>query len=100
MDHVSIAADLIDRVQAAPPFWLQTHANLQKGNAHRIETEGHPDVMRIADLLTGCFILETLRQGLTLLNLQVFNQRLATDIIVATMPIDRARSGAATGKQG
>ena len=44
--------------------------------------------------LIGCIILGTLRNGLTLLNVQAFCQRLATGIIISVaMLIDKATSG-------
>ena len=47
--------------------------------------------------LFGCIILGALRNGLTLLNIQAFYQRLATGIIILiiiiAMLIDKATSG-------
>ena len=43
--------------------------------------------------LFGCIILGTLRNDLTLLNVQAFYQRLATGIIFVAMLIDKATSG-------
>ena len=51
--------------------------------------------------LIGCIILGTLRNGLTLLNVQAFDQLLATGIIIIiAMLIDKFASGAGDGTQG
>ena len=48
----------------------------------------------IPGTLFGCIILGTLRNGLTLLNVQAFYQLLATGIIIiVAMLIDKATSG-------
>ena len=52
----------------------------------------------IVGTLIGCIILGTLRNGLTLLNVQAFYQLLATGIIIiVAMLIDRATSGKVVG---
>ena len=48
----------------------------------------------IVGTLIGCIILGTLRNGLTLLNVQAFYQLLATGIIIiVAMLIDKATTG-------
>ena len=48
----------------------------------------------IPGTLIGCIILGTLRNGLTLLNVQAFYQLLATGIIIVAILIDKFASGA------
>ena len=88
---------LIGRLGAAEPtlgtLWeLDAIAAAAIGGASLMGGRGS-----IVGTLIGCIILGTLRNGLTLLNVQAFYQLLATGIIIiVAMLIDKA----ATGKQG
>lgn len=88
---------LIGRLGAAEPtlgtLWeLDAIAAAAIGGASLIGGRGS-----ILGTLIGCIILGTLRNGLTLLNVQAFYQLLATGIIIiVAMLIDKATSG----KQG
>jgi ribose transport system permease protein len=94
----SIAAMiLIGRLGAAEP----TLGNLWELDAIAAAAIGGASLSggrgSIFGTLIGCIILGTLRNGLTLLNVQAFYQLLATGlIIIVAMLIDRATSG----KQG
>ena len=88
---------LIGRLGAAEPtlgtLWeLDAIAAAAIGGASLMGGRGS-----IVGTLIGCIILGTLRNGLTLLNVQAFYQLLATGIIIiVAMLIDKA----ASGKQG
>ena len=88
---------LIGRLGAAEPtlgtLWeLDAIAAAAIGGASLMGGRGS-----ILGTLIGCIILGTLRNGLTLLNVQAFYQLLATGIIIiVAMLIDKATSG----KQG
>ncbi len=88
---------LIGRLGAAEP----TLGNLWELDAIAASAIGGASLMggrgSIVGTLIGCIILGTLRNGLTLLNVQAFYQLLATGIIIiVAMLIDKATSG----KQG
>ena len=88
---------LIGRLGAAEPIL----GNLWELDAIAASAIGGASLMggrgSIVGTLIGCIILGTLRNGLTLLNVQAFYQLLATGIIIiVAMLIDKATSG----KQG
>jgi ribose transport system permease protein len=91
---------LIGRLGAAEP----TMGTLWELDAIAASAIGGASLMggrgSIPGTLIGCIILGTLRNGLTLLNVQAFYQLLATGIIIiVAMLIDKFASGAG-GKQG
>lgn len=90
---------LIGRLGAAEP----TMGTLWELDAIAASAIGGASLMggrgSIPGTLIGCIILGTLRNGLTLLNVQAFYQLLATGIIIiVAMLIDRFASGAGGGK--
>lgn len=92
---------LIGRLGAAEP----TMGTLWELDAIAASAIGGASLMggrgSIPGTLIGCIILGTLRNGLTLLNVQAFYQLLATGIIIiVAMLIDKFASGAGGGKQG
>ena len=92
---------LIGRLGAAEPtmgtLWeLDAIAAAAIGGASLMGGRGS-----IPGTLIGCIILGTLRNGLTLMNVQAFYQLLATGIIIiVAMLIDKFASGTNGGKQG
>jgi ribose transport system permease protein len=95
------AVILIGRLGAAEP----TMGTLWELDAIAASAIGGASLMggrgSIPGTLIGCIILGTLRNGLTLLNVQAFYQLLATGIIIiVAMLIDKFASGAGGGKQG
>ena len=92
---------LIGRLGAAEP----TMGTLWELDAIAASAIGGASLMggrgSIPGTLIGCIILGTLRNGLTLLNVQAFYQLLATGIIIiVAMLIDKFASGVGGGKQG
>ena len=92
---------LIGRLGAAEP----TMGTLWELDAIAASAIGGASLMggrgSIPGTLIGCIILGTLRNGLTLLNVQAFYQLLATGIIIiVAMLIDKFASGTGGGKQG
>jgi ribose transport system permease protein len=92
---------LIGRLGAAEP----TMGTLWELDAIAASAIGGASLMggrgSIPGTLIGCIILGTLRNGLTLLNVQAFYQLLATGIIIiVAMLIDKFTSGVGGGKQG
>lgn len=90
---------LIGRLGAAEP----TMGTLWELDAIAASAIGGASLMggrgSIPGTLIGCIILGTLRNGLTLLNVQAFYQLLATGIIIiVAMLIDKFASGAGGGK--
>ena len=92
---------LIGRLGAAEP----TMGTLWELDAIAASAIGGASLMggrgSIPGTLIGCIILGTLRNGLTLLNVQAVYQLLATGIIISVaMLIDKFASGVGGGKQG